>query len=131
MSSVTTRQCLTSIYAFWKEDLFFFTLAGMQLLRSSRSCCVSLSRLPDVLRTALALGTLWVWGKLGSVSSFTASGVTEKSSLPTMQSGRTFDWAGFRLGSFSAATGDELVPPSGLLLQAAFWLLSLPLLCSD
>ena len=106
-------------------------MVGLQLLSKSRSCCVSLSLLPDVLGTALVSGTHWVWGRLGSGSSFTGSFVTEKSSLPAVRQGKSFDWAGFRLGSFSVATDGELVSPSGPSPEAAFLLLSLPLFCSD
>ena len=75
----------------------------------------------------MALGEAGVW------CSFTGSLVTvtaEKATLPTMPQGSTFDWAGYRLGSFNMAD-EELVFSSWQTLEAAFLLLSLPLSSGD
>ena len=128
MSSGTTS--MSNDHIFYR-GLCFFTLVGLQLLSKLRSCCVSLSLLSDALGTAVVSGTLWVWGRLGSGSSFTGSLVAEKSTLPTLPQGKTFEWAGYRLGSFNVATDEELVSTSRQTSEAAFLLLSLPLSDSD
>ena len=72
-------------------------------------------------------------GEAGILCSFTGLLVTvttEKATLPTVPQGCTFDWAGYRLGSFNVAD-EELVFSSWQTLEAAFLLLSLPLFSGD
>ena len=106
-------------------------LVGLQLWSSLRRCWVSLSLLPSGLDTA-APSTQRVWGRLESGCSFTGSltvVTAEKATLLTMPHGSTFDWAGYRLGSFNM--GDEELVLSSWTSEAAFLLQSLPLLGGD